>query len=310
MAFLGITALALMMTHMAMRVEKSNTAEAKTMSTRISDIMKSTTRLGAPGVPQHLTITTPKKSNITDGPPVTIATMTSSLESDVRKDVQTPFGTNAHGSSSAAVRQHRHSIVNQLTLNAEKSVDSCAGRANTILRSASWQKIDLKGIRQLEKNLEAHLHDRSALKMEGHSAQLQIEPRLYTAFAAIGSDCVKTVCEIGFNAGHSALRWLWAAPEANVVMFDLWAHASNEPAEEFIRNHFNVEKADERLTIIKGDSTLVVRKFHASNPTTKCNIISVDGGHSFDVALADIMNMRYLADSEFHVLFVVGYSEP
>lgn len=207
------------------------------------------------------------------------------------------------GSRSGVTPPHpARSIVNRLTENDD--ADSCAERVNTILQTASWQNVDLKEIRQLEKNLDAHLHERNALQMEGHSAQLEIEPRLYTALTSIGSDCVKTVCEIGFNAGHSALRWLWAAPKAKIIMFDLWQHGSNVPAEEFIRKHSFVTNADERLSIIKGDSTLVVREFHAKNPTTKCNIISVDGGHSYDVALADIKNMRFLADSKFHLLFV------
>ena len=45
---------------------------------------------------------------------------------------------------------------------------------------------------------------KNALGMEGHSAQLEIEPKLYTAMTSIGEDCVKKY-EIGFNAGHSAL---------------------------------------------------------------------------------------------------------
>lgn len=207
---------------------------------------------------------------------------------------------------------HSRPIVNRLTVNAENSEGSCAKRVNHILQTASWQDVDLKEIRLLERDLEAHLRKHARPRFtfsrqkafEGHSAQLEIEPKIYTAVTTIGGDCVKTVCEIGFNAGHSALRWLWGAPTAEVIMFDIWKHTSNVPAEDFIRKHSSVENADERLSINKGDSTLVVREFHAKNPTKKCNILSVDGGHTHDVALADIMNMRHLADPEFHVLFV------
>ena len=45
-------------------------------------------------------------------------------------------------------------------------------------------------------------------------------------------------------------------------------------------------------------------RFHVEHPTTRCNIISVDGGHSYETALADIVAMRHLADPHFNVLFV------
>lgn len=200
---------------------------------------------------------------------------------------------------------HKPLIADRQSRDGETSIPGlCSKRAHRILRSGSWRDVDLNPIRTLEADLESHLKGKNAVGMEGHSAQLEIEPKLYTAMTTIGKDCVRTVCEIGFNAGHSALRWLWAAPTARVVMFDLWQHSSNAPAEDYLRNQASVNNADERLSIIKGDSTLTVREFHAKNPTTKCNILSVDGGHSHDVALADIINMKYLADTDFHILFV------
>ena len=44
--------------------------------------------------------------------------------------------------------------------------------------------------------------------------------------------------------------------------------------------------------------------FHSANPLVKCDIISVDGGHDYEDAYVDLQNMWFLANPEFHVLFL------
>lgn len=180
----------------------------------------------------------------------------------------------------------------------------CNARTDEILRTAKWRDVDLTEIIRLSEGLDDAIYANRDEHMESHSGHLTIEPKVYTAFANLGNECVTTICEIGFNAGHSALRWLWAAPQANVIMFDLWEKEYNEKAEEYIRSPRNDHLKPNRLKIIKGNSLLTVRQFHADHPLTKCNIISVDGGHSYEVALKDILNMHFLADKNFHILFV------
>ena len=59
-----------------------------------------------------------------------------------------------------------------------------------------------------------------------------------------------------------------------------------------------------RLEVIKGDSTKTVLRWKKANMATRCDIISVDGGHSYGIALADLTNMQLLANPRFHVLFL------
>ena len=138
---------------------------------------------------------------------------------------------------------------------------------------------------------------------------------------------VKTICEIGFNSGHSASVWLavrpsnffphfffsgskkssaeeivgrrgkdshfsfffslenkQANPNAKVIMFDLWEHAYAPRAEAWLRSQaaaaHGIQDGDARLTVVKGSSLDTVPQFAADNPDVKCDLISVDGGHT------------------------------
>lgn len=58
------------------------------------------------------------------------------------------------------------------------------------------------------------------------------------------------------------------------------------------------------LELLIGDSTLSVPTFARLHPELKCNILFVDGGHSYQIAAADIENMKLIASPDFHVLLV------
>lgn len=124
--------------------------------------------------------------------------------------------------------------------------------------------------------------------IEGNSDDFPEEQALYRSHAAAKE--VKRICEIGFNMGHSAALWLTSNKAAHVVMFDLWDHSYGAPAESILQARF-----PGRLTVIKGDSTTTVPAYIAANPGTYCDIVSVDGDHSFPGALADLVNMVKLA---------------
>ena len=119
---------------------------------------------------------------------------------------------------------------------------------------------------------------------------------------------VRRICEIGFNAGHSASLWLMANPTAEVLMFDLWAHNSSEIGAKFLLSPearaLGIEDAASRLRIIKGDSTKTVVDFAAENPSVKCDLLSVDGGHTHEIALADIGHMHNLANPRFNTVVI------
>ena len=118
---------------------------------------------------------------------------------------------------------------------------------------------------------------------------------------------VNRICEIGFNAGHSAALWLRANPNASVVMFDLFHHRYSRLAESFIRvngSDFGLVDVTRRLATIAGSSLVSVPKFHEDFPNISCEVLSVDGGHFKDVPLRDMLNMMHLASKGFNILLV------
>ena len=140
--------------------------------------------------------------------------------------------------------------------------------------------------------------------MEGHSGQLKKERQIYITLAR--DPRVRTICEIGFNFGHSASLWLKANPHARVIMFDLWEHNYAPCGEAFLREHpdLGVSKDRSLLTIVKGSSLETVPQYHADHPELRCDLISVDGGHEYEMAVADIQNMKFMANREFNMLVV------
>jgi hypothetical protein len=199
------------------------------------------------------------------------------------------------------------------------------------------------------KSIARHRRDNSVAEgpqkiLEGHSFELDDERRLYISLARLPE--VRTICEIGFNAGHSAALWLLANPKAMVIMFDLWEHTDYSPRGElFLRYHsagYGVVAGDERLVIVKGPSQTTVPMFtdHSQlpeaqrrellrnmslpsswgikddgalrDPSTKalerlprrCDLLSIDGDHSFDGCERDLENFARLANPKFHIAVV------
>ena len=126
-------------------------------------------------------------------------------------------------------------------------------------------------------------------RIEGHQFTQQ---RAYFAWAAQRPN-TSTICEIGFNAGHSAYTWLRAAGPRlrRLVHFDLGEHAYVAPHHESLRAAFpGVE-----MELVLGSSVETVPAFAAARPEVRCDLLAVDGGHFGEVPLADLQNMRALA---------------
>ena len=109
------------------------------------------------------------------------------------------------------------------------------------------------------------------------------------------SSQVRTICEIGFNGGHSALLWLaYSNPGTKVVMFDLGLHDGVGIGHRWL-NAMPSLRAPERLQLILGNSNETVPEFARRNPGHTCDLISIDGGHTRRQAEADLRNMAALA---------------
>ena len=116
----------------------------------------------------------------------------------------------------------------------------------------------------------------------------------------IGKCSPKSIMEIGFNAGHSALLFLAITPpETKVVSFDLGEYAYVFVAKRYIDSVF-----PGRHTLVTGDSTITIPKYEEhvahwrKNPDTapplRFDFIFIDGGNQNDIPMKDIINSQRL----------------
>ena len=101
-----------------------------------------------------------------------------------------------------------------------------------------------------------------------------------------------TLCETGFNAGHSAVTFLLAKPGLKMNSFDLFIQAYSPACYEYIRAVFG----EDRMTVHKGDSHKSLGKLGKvpSDSRLHCDAVSVDGAHSFSACLKDVEGLGNL----------------
>ena len=129
-------------------------------------------------------------------------------------------------------------------------------------------------------NITQFLNDRGFTSFEGYcqTCPPQVHDLLQITRGA------KRIMEIGFNAGHSSELFL-KYTSAHVTSFDLGEHSYVAHAKEYIDAYY-----PGRHSLILGDSTVTVPKCIG-----KYDVIFIDGGHDYSVALADLQNARQLA---------------
>jgi len=132
------------------------------------------------------------------------------------------------------------------------------------------------------------LHQRGFHTFEGYSQEV---PPQVENLKVLSKSPVKTVMEIGFNAGHSAEVFLANNPDLTLLSFDLGFHDYGKVAKEYIDATY-----PGRHQIIWGDSTKTVPEYVKANPGKTFDLIFIDGGHMYDVASADIKSCAALAN--------------
>lgn len=120
-------------------------------------------------------------------------------------------------------------------------------------------------------------------EIEGHTNMVPDAMKVINELAA--NPDVRNICEIGFNGGHSTLRWLLRS-QAHVYSFDLGVHLYARPAAMWLMTKF-----PGRLTVTWGDSLTEVPMFFSRHPHIKCEIISIDGGHDYAAAKKDLEHL-------------------
>mmetsp|Transcript_97643 Transcript_97643/g.173929 ORF Transcript_97643/g.173929 Transcript_97643/m.173929 type:complete len:567 (+) Transcript_97643:75-1775(+) len=108
---------------------------------------------------------------------------------------------------------------------------------------------------------------------------------------------LKRILEIGFNGGHSALRWLLYSG-ATLHAFDLGTHEYCEPAASWLETLF-----PERLSLTWGDSMEELPKY-VKSASEKYDLIFIDGGHDYHIAQSDLKYCAFLANPEDHILLM------
>jgi predicted O-methyltransferase YrrM len=151
----------------------------------------------------------------------------------------------------------------------------------------------LRQMKRLENRLFWRLLLRRLGAGEGSSSA---EELLYLVRVARRSKA-RSIAEIGFNAGCSSYALLRYVPDATVVSFDLGEHTSIAVNKRLIDKRF-----PGRHTLISGDSRETVPAFADSNPDLQFDLVFIDGGHDYEVAHADIVNMRRLSSDSTAVV--------
>eukprot|EP00966_Prymnesium_polylepis_P094931 2198322-Prymnesium_polylepis.1 len=95
---------------------------------------------------------------------------------------------------------------------------------------------------------------------------------------------VATICEVGFNAGHSAVVLLGANPSARLEAFDLFSQPHSADCLDYVSRRFPGRVAPHR-----GPSQRTVPTASLRAP---CDLVIVDGRHEFEAVLEDLANLQ------------------
>ena len=109
----------------------------------------------------------------------------------------------------------------------------------------------------------------------------------------------------GFNAGHSSFNYLTARQDVRVHSFDIGSNVYARPMISYLQRKF-----PGRLNVTLGDSRTTLLQYLQSTRPLICDMILVDGGHSVEVALADIRNFALLASQPHNVMIVDDMNYP
>lgn len=106
----------------------------------------------------------------------------------------------------------------------------------------------------------------------------------------------KKMLEIGFNAGHSALTFLFLNPYGVYTGVDIFQRQYTYEAFNYLSNKFPY-----RVNLHKGDSLTVVPELLKSTEN-RYDIVHVDGGHTYECALGDLVNVSERLDKDALVI--------
>jgi len=128
-------------------------------------------------------------------------------------------------------------------------------------------------------------------KFEGHSGMCSGETEFLREI--VKDPNIKTLLEIGFNAGHSSESFLSSNETLKVWSFDLGQYTYVLTGKSYIDH-----KYPKRHTLTIGDSKSTIPTFSDNFEDMKFDCIFIDGDHSYEGAMADLMNCKRLAHKD------------
>jgi predicted O-methyltransferase YrrM len=108
---------------------------------------------------------------------------------------------------------------------------------------------------------------------------------------------IKTILEIGFNAGLSATTFLYARPDITVISVDIGDHDYVLTAKKWIDAEF-----PNRHMLFIGDSMKVLPQIMKQFPCYAPDMIFVDGGHEDPCPRIDISNAIKIAKPDTFII--------
>lgn len=123
-------------------------------------------------------------------------------------------------------------------------------------------------------------------KHMGHIADVQEQVSAYRSLAL--KDEVSRICEIGFNAGHSAILFLSSDKTNKLTSFDSGTLQWSPISAKFVSFLF-----PNRFSYVTGNSIEIVPEFSSRvEPDERCDLFHIDGDHGMTVPFIDLTNAR------------------
>ncbi|ESO11207.1 hypothetical protein HELRODRAFT_183447 [Helobdella robusta] len=131
---------------------------------------------------------------------------------------------------------------------------------------------------------------------DGHTAMFPTE-HLALHFLA-SREFVRSVCETGFNYGHSSYTFMTARSGNKILSFDIGHHAYTSVIMSYLNRTY-----PGRFEGVLGDSSITLPKFVKEHPNHRCNLFFVDGSHTYKIGYSDLKSFSKISDKNNIIVF-------
>jgi len=130
--------------------------------------------------------------------------------------------------------------------------------------------------------------------LETHGGDWRYADICTALFALSRALDAKSYLEIGVRRGRSMAMVASNCPEAEIVGFDMWMDnyaGLTNPGPDFVRQEIAATGHTGPLEFVSGNSHETVPAYFAAHPEASFDMITVDGDHSPEGAMADLLTV-------------------